>query len=115
VFPVSVNFSQLEDQYEDNKASFEVSDNGLESLRQEENFAYEEMMVQILCNLDIREKLIFLYQILRDQGHNIDHGAFAKTVHLSRRQYMRALDDVRLKVMLYMVGYKQQGNGHKDK
>lgn len=114
--PVSVNFSQIKSEFEDNGLEFDPGDDGLQKKRLEANLEYEEMIVQILCNLELREKLIFVYQLLRDGGYQIDHGAFAKTVPISRRQYMRALDDVRIKSLLYIIGYKRGSgydNGHK--
>jgi hypothetical protein len=107
VVPISINFSVLEQEYEENSAAFEAGDEGFESRRLEENMMYEEMIVQILCNMEMREKLVFLYQLLRDEGYQIDHAAFAKTVGLSRRQYMRVLEEVRLKSTLFVMGFKK--------
>jgi hypothetical protein len=107
--PVSMNFSKLEIENDENKSEYNPSDDGFESERVQDNLVYEEMVVQILCNLDPREKLIFMYQLLRDGGYQIDHSAFAKTIHISRRQYMRVLDDVRTKSMLFIIGYKNAG------
>lgn len=118
VVPVTINISQLESADPDNyKVSGDMSDGGLEKQRLEDNLEYEEMVVQILCNLDTREQLIFIFQLLRDNGYQIDHGSFAKVVNLSRRQYMRILEDVRIKVALLIVGYSRlcDGNGsHKE-
>lgn len=114
--PISVNFSELEDEYEEHKDEFDPSDNGLEEKRMEDGVEYEELVVQILCNLEPREKLVFVYQLLRDGGYKIDHASFAKTVDLSRTQFMRVLDTVRTKSMLYVLGYQGKLNGkrHKD-
>ena len=106
--PLSVNFSQLEKELEEGEIAYEPSDEGLESKRLEESLEFEEMVVQILCNLEDREKLVFIFQLLRDGGYQIDHGSFAKVVKLSRRQYMRVLDDVRLKSALFVAGYQKR-------
>jgi hypothetical protein len=66
--PVSMNFSKLEIENDENKSEYNPSDDGFESERVQDNLVYEEMVVQILCNLDPREKLIFMYQLLRDGG-----------------------------------------------
>lgn len=115
--PMSVNFSQLEKEFDENETEYQPSDNGLEQKRLQDNMEYEEMVVQILCNLEEREKLVFIFQLLRDGGYKIDHASFAKVVRLSRRQYMRVLDDVRLKSRLFVLGYQQQKNhqqSHKE-
>lgn len=112
--PTTVNFSKLEKEFEDGGIDFDPSDDGIEVKRLEDNIEYEEMIVQILCNLEGREKLIFIFQLLRDGGYQIDHGAFAKVVNLSRRQYMRVLEDVRLKSALFIAGYNSEHSSHKE-
>lgn len=112
MIPVAINFSALEKELEDGEVEYDPSDNGLEKKRLEDNLQYEEMVVQILCNLEPREKLVFIFQLLRDGGYQIDHGSFAKVVNLSRRQYMRVLDEVRLKSALYVAGYSHKAKKH---
>lgn len=114
MIPLSINFSQLQKQLEDGDISYEPSDDGFERKRLEDNLQYEEMVVQILLNLEEREKLIFIFQLLRDNGYQIDHGSFAKITNLSRRQYMRVLDDVRLKSALFIAGYSNKFQSHKE-
>lgn len=113
IIPVTVNFSQLEQEFDENSRTFEPSDDGLEQERLNNNIQYEELVIHILANLDPREKLVFMYQLLRDGGYQIDHGAFAKTLNVSRRQYMRVLETVRTKSMLYMWAYKKN-QSHKE-
>lgn len=108
IAPMSVNFSDLQAEFEENEQEYDPSDNGLESKRLEEGVEYEELIVQILCNLEMREKVVFVYQLLRDGGYKIDHASFAKTVGLSRPQFNRVLEMVRTKSMLYVLAYKGQ-------
>ena len=112
--PVAMNFSQLEQQAEDGELEYDPGDNCLEQKRLQDNLQYEEMIVLILRNLEPREKLIFTFQLLRDNGYQIDHGSFAKSINLSRRQYMRVLDDVRIKSALFVAGYSRQFKSHKE-
>ena len=107
--PKSVNFSELEEKYpmDDSEFNYDPGDGGLEQDRLIDSIAYEELVIQILCNLEIREQLVFVYQLLRDGGYQIDHSSFAKTVHLTRRQFMRIVANVRQKTKLYILGYKQ--------
>lgn len=108
VTPMSVNFSDLQAEFEENEMEYDPSDDGLEQKRMEQGVEFEELVVQILCNLEMREKLVFVYQLLRDGGYKIDHASFAKTVGLSRPQFNRVLDMVRTKSMLYVLAYKGQ-------
>lgn len=112
--PTAVNFSQLEKELEEDQVEYQASDDGMEKKRIEDNLQYEEMIVQILNNLEFREKLIFVFQLLRDNGYQIDHGSFAKVVGLSRRQYMRVLEDVRIKSAMLVIGYNRYGQSHKE-
>jgi len=107
--PKSVNFSELEEKYpmDDGEFGYDPGDGGLEQERLENTIAYEELVIQILCNLEPREQLVFVYQLLRDGGYQIDHASFAKTIILSRRQFMRIVANVRQKTKLYILGYKQ--------
>jgi len=109
--PKSVNFSELQERYpvEDGGVSYDLGDDGLEQERLNNTIMYEELVVQILCNLEPREQLVFVYQLLRDSGYNIDHASFAKTLNLSRRRFMWVLENVRQKTRLYALGYKQSG------
>jgi len=112
--PMSINFSQLEKQAENGELEYEPGDSGLENKRLQDNMQYEEMVVQLLCNLEEREKLIFMFQLLRDNGYQIDHGSLARVVKLSRRQYMRVLGTVRLKSALFVAGYSGRCKSHKE-
>jgi hypothetical protein len=115
--PVSINFSALEKDSDEEEREFEPSDMGKEEREMVDSLIYEGEVVNILCNLEPREKLIFVFQLLRDSGFQIDHNSFAKVVQLSRRQYMRILDDVRLKTYLYIQGFRKQNRllqGHKE-
>lgn len=114
--PTTVNLTQLKNEYESNEAEFDLSDEGMEQRRIEDNMEYEEMIVHILYNLEPREKLIFIFQILRDGGYQIDHASFAKAIHLSRSQYMKILDVVRTKSMLLLIGFQGSfDKEHKEK
>lgn len=120
--PISINFSELEkvnnsSYHEESEIEFEPSDNGVAEDKIMDELLFEEAVITILCNLEPREQLIFMFQLLRDGGYQIDHNSFAKVVKLSRSQYMRILNDVRLKSWLYVQGFKNQdkvGLRHKE-
>lgn len=104
--PVSINFSELEKELDEDSVEFEPGDDCKQMNDMMDKLVYEEAVVTILSNLETREKLVFMFQLLRDGGYQIDHASSAKIVKLSRRQYMRVLDDVRMKSWLYIQGYK---------
>lgn len=106
--PVSVNFSDLQQEFGEDEEEFDPSDGGLEVEKLVDSLTYEEMITHILFNLSAREKVVFSFQLLRDGGYKIDHGSFAKAMGLSRSQYMRVLSDVRLKTALFVRGFKNQ-------
>ncbi len=105
--PTSINFSELEIKAIENGIAFNPGDDNLEVKRLENKMEYEEMVAQILFNLETREKLIFVFQLLRDGGYQIDHASFAKSLKISRRQYMRVLSVVRAKAHLLVIGYQR--------
>lgn len=104
--PTSVNFSQLENEFDENETEFDVSDNLEEVKKMENEFAYDELVVQILYNLDETEKIVFLYQLLRDGGFQIDHKSFAKTMGLQIFKYDDVLKTIQVKIALIVLGYK---------
>jgi DNA-directed RNA polymerase specialized sigma24 family protein len=74
---------------------YTVSDGGEAEEGMYDKFEEEELILQVLYNLDEREKLIFCYQLLRDNGYQIKHSAFAKTIGINRQRYMVWLKRVR--------------------
>lgn len=119
--PKTINFSELEKQERQSSddsyssISSNLGDNGLQIEKVEQDIHFEELILQMLFSLDGNERLIFLYQLLREYGHQIDHTSFAKTLHLKRSRYMDILGMVRLKTYLIIKGYRngcsKQTNG----
>jgi DNA-directed RNA polymerase specialized sigma24 family protein len=86
---------------------FEASDDGQSAEELYNKFEEEELILQILFNLDEREKLIFCYQLLRDNGYQIRHSAFAKTIGINRQRYMVWLKRVRDKAKAVILKESQ--------
>jgi hypothetical protein len=110
--PVAYNFSNLYEVSERNEnnetdESFDISDEGKEVEAAYEKLDLENMVVFILDNLDDRDKVIFLFQLLRDNGYHLTHETCAKTMHLNRQWYLDRLAMVRTKVKLYLYGKRQ--------
>jgi len=45
--------------------------------------------------MDDRQKIILLYQVLREAGYNLNHADCAKTLSITRERYMVLLKDVK--------------------
>lgn len=103
-YPVCYNFSDLITEGEDGEIMFDPTDNGNQTEILYNNEEYNSLIVQVLYNLTDTEKLIFLYQLLRDQGYAIDHGSFAKTLKITRAKYMALLSVVRSKSAFVIKG-----------
>ncbi len=117
---VEFNFTEMSDLLHSSEPlrseveEWEANDEGLEALRMENSYRYEEMIAQILANLAPDEKLVFSYQLLRDSGFNFDHGTLAKCMGIHRRQYMKILDNVRFKVNLFIISWRYDLSDHKS-
>ena len=117
--PDAINFSDLESMLGENfdgsvEGSEALSDGGSFSENITKDLEYEEMVIDMVSNLDEREKVIFLYQLLRDSGYRIDHDSCAKSLGLTRKWYMVLLGDVKMKIQLYLVGRKVYTNKGKN-
>lgn len=108
--PRSYNFSEIASlDVEDNgdgtiSPNILFSDNGEAVEKMEDGVEFERLMLQVLSNLSDREKIVFVYQILRDSGFQIDHGSFAKTLDIGRKKYMVLLKEVKIKTLLMIDG-----------
>jgi hypothetical protein len=92
--PTSYNFSDV---YKEDE-NFDVDDMGKEVEELYDKFAFEQLIVDVLYHLDDREKLIFMFQILRDAGYNIDHKSCSIVLNMGRVWYMENLSKVKQKV-----------------
>lgn len=109
--PKTVNFSELEQKFgEDVDVCNEYGDDGSFVDKIENDVFLEQLIVQMLYILDGDEKMVFIYQLLRDNGYQIDHGSFARTLHMSRQKYMDLLSGVRMKTLLVVSGQNHINN-----
>jgi hypothetical protein len=114
--PDTINFSDMEEfqkqkhnqqNGEGYDADIQISDGGLAVEQMEQDMHFEELIIQMLYVLEGNERTIFLYQLLRDYGYQIDHTSFARTLRLKRSRYMDILSMVRLKTYLVVKGYRE--------
>jgi len=113
--PQTVNFSALKKTEDDNKIEdFDVGDEGRSVESVENSIDFEKLLLKLLCNLEIEEKLILVYQVLRDYGYQIDHGSFANTLGISRVKYMKMLKVVKMKSILLVDGQSMLSKMYKS-
>lgn len=108
--PSTLTFSELESVYENQSREFDVSDNGQEVDESLQKLYGIKMLLDILYNLEEREKIIYLYQVLREFGYEVDHGTLAKTMGIHRVIYMNNLKIIRdkIKLMLTKTNYNME-------
>lgn len=84
----SKNFSDLHTVNEEGRVEFDVGDGGIQSESMYQQLEADFLLLDILAKLNDRQKVILLYQVLRQAGFNFNHEDCAKTLSLSREQYM---------------------------
>jgi len=101
--PVAYSFSEIETSSEfGDGATFSPHDCGDAASNMYDEMEHDLLILQILYNLDDKEKIVFLYLLLRDYGHKIDFDSLAKTVGYKRSNYMHLVKKVRTKAALVL-------------
>jgi hypothetical protein len=95
--PYSQNFSDLPSLKKDNGeiVGLDFSDNGREVDAIASALNADALLLSLLLNLNDREKIIFLYQLLREMGYNLNHEDCSKTINVTREYYMTLLKAVK--------------------
>lgn len=88
--PESKNFSEYSDDGE-----FDRSDDGKEEISFYSKVNAEGILIQILSSLNDKQKIVLLYQVVRELGYDLTHEDCAKTLSMGRVNYMMFLRDVR--------------------
>ena len=100
--PVAYSFSELKANRgggdDDDDEVYEVLDKKQKAMGEEYDF--ELFICQILYNLTNKEKIVFMFQILRSDGYNIDNQSAAISMDLKIRKYMYLLHSVRQKIAI---------------
>lgn len=99
----SINFSELNSSNTSNldfgeaHEDFDIGDNGKYSEDIFSKIQADILLFNLLCGLDDRQKIILLYQIVRDSGYGLRHEDCAKTLSLTREHYMFLLKGIKEK------------------
>jgi DNA-directed RNA polymerase specialized sigma24 family protein len=81
----------------DAEMQFEGSDGGEQVESMFNSLNGDQMLLNMLTSLDTRDKVVLLYQVLRQSGYNLEHEECAKTLSLSRAGYVTLLKNVKKK------------------
>ena len=103
--PSAISFSDLEQQYKDAGFSFDPIDDNQDIINTENKMDYENLIYNILNVLNERDKILFLFLLIRNYGVSIDHKTFAETLKISRTYYLYLLKKVKIKIKLLIDKY----------
>lgn len=96
IIPESRNFGEMGiNLSEEDKSGFDFGDDNKQSEEITSMIQADILLLDILLNLDDRQKIIFLYQLLREAGYGLNHGDCAQTIGITRERYMILLKDVK--------------------
>lgn len=85
-YPVAFNFSQL-DERQINEIMAKEEDN---------SFDKEKIILNVIYSLKKdKEKIVFLLEILREYGYQLDCESIAKSLKIERRWYQRIKENMR--------------------
>jgi len=88
----SQNFSELE---QPDGKSFDKGDDGSVEDAMYSSIQADSLLLNLLERMDDRDKIILMYQVLRESGFNLNHADCAKTLSISRERYMVLLKAVK--------------------
>lgn len=82
---------------EDKPLEYEGSDDGTQVESILSDLQGDQLLLNLLTSLDTRDKVVLLYQVLREAGYNLEHEECAKTLNLSRSGYVLLVKNVKKK------------------
>lgn len=88
----SVNFSELEFP---GGEGFDVGDENKGEDAMFSTVQADAFLMTLLQGFNDRQKIILMYQLLREAGYNLNHADCAKTLNITRERYMVLLKDVK--------------------
>ena len=55
----------------------------------------DSLLLNLLKGMNDRQKIILMYQLLREAGYNLNHADCAKTLSITRERYMVLVKEVK--------------------
>lgn len=101
LIPTSKNISEFPTFTNDSGEAepFDVGDEEKSARQVESNLQADALLLQLLGEMDSQDKIILLYQVLREAGYNLNHGDCAKTLSYSLAHYMSLVKEVKRKAI----------------
>lgn len=90
--PVSHNFSDMK---HPDGTEFDAGDEGQEQDQIISQMQADAFLLKLLQSFNDRQKIILMYQLLREAGYNLNHEDCAQTISITRERYMVLLKDVK--------------------
>lgn len=101
--PESTNFSAITEnvpeENNDELLGYEASDGGRQVEQTLSNVQGDQLLISLLLSLDNRDKIVLLYQVLREAGYNLQQEECAKTLSISRSGYVVLVKSVKRKCL----------------
>lgn len=95
LIPESKNFSEYDKLAEN--GTFEVGDDGMGEETMYSVMQTDMFMYNLLLNFSERQKITFLYLMMRESGYNLTHEECARTLSMKRESYMNIVRVVKKK------------------
>lgn len=95
MIPESKNFSEYDRAEED--GHFDVNDNSIGEVSMYSIANADMLMYNLLLTLSERQKVAFLYLLMREAGYGLTHEDCAKTLSMKRETYMKLIRIVKNK------------------
>lgn len=97
--PEAQSFSKLRiDTNNEEKSGIDFGDNGKQSDDTISQIQADFLLLNVLFGLTDRQKIILLYQIIREFGYGLNYTEYAQTLSITRQKYLILLKGVRSKV-----------------
>lgn len=108
----SKNFSDLAVVNDEGLLEFDIGDGGRQADDMFSTLEADFLLLQVLTQLDDRQKVVFLYQLLRQAGYNLNHEDCARTLALTREKYMDSIRRVKERSQKVLKQTQHITNGH---
>lgn len=96
----SKNFSEYDTLAEDGQ--FDIGDNGVAEDKMYSIVQMDMFLFNLLLNFSERQKIVFLYLLMREAGYNLTHEECARTLSMKRESYMTVMRAVKKKAEKFL-------------
>lgn len=90
--PYSQNFSEMQQK---DGTEFDAGDDGAGMDAMYSSLQADAALLVLLKGMNDRQKIILMYQVMREAGYNLNHADCAKTLCITRERYMVLLKEVK--------------------